>query len=349
MASEYKIAIHIAGELEKSFGSSIQGAQQGIASLAGGKILGGIKTMGKVAMTSMMAAGAAVGAAGAYAVNTGRDFEAAMSSTAATAGASAEEYELLRDAAMEMGRTTSKTATESANALEYMALAGWSVDDSIASLPGILKLSEASGLDLARTSDLVTDSMSATGTSIGDLETYLDICARAQNKSNQTAEQMMEAYIGVGGVMNNLGVPLTESGAALGVLANRGIKGSEAGTALNAIMTNLTTGTGAAGEMMEKLGLSAFDSEGNFIGLEETLRCIQLIPSLNEEKLLQILMARGNGFLWQKCGYILEELNVGLGLSTAFFETCHSHMAGSKRPLTRRSAQPLVWNKTWDL
>ena len=85
MASEYKIAIHIAGELEKSFGSSIQGAQQGIASLAGGKILGGIKTLGRVAVNSMVAAGAAIGAAGVYSVNTGREFEAAMSSTAATA------------------------------------------------------------------------------------------------------------------------------------------------------------------------------------------------------------------------------------------------------------------------
>ena len=294
MASEYKIAIHIAGELEKSFGSSIQGAQQGIASLAGGKILGGIKTLGRVAVNSMVAAGAAIGAAGVYSVNTGREFEAAMSSTAATAGASAEEYERLRDAAMEMGRTTSKTATESAQALEYMSLAGWSVDDSIASLPGILRLSEASGMDLARTSDLVTDSMSATGTSIGELDTYLDICARAQNKSNQTAEQMMEAYIGVGGVLNNLGVPLTESGAALGVLANRGIKGSEAGTALNAIMTNLTTGTGQAGKAMEAIGVSAFDSEGNFIGLEETLRLVNdATKDMTEEERNATLAAIG--------------------------------------------------------
>lgn len=84
-------------------------------------------------------------------------------------------------------------------------------------------------------------------------------------------------------------------------------------------------------------------------GLEETLRCLALIPSLSEKKLLQILTERGNGFLWQKCGYILEELNGGLGLSPTFFETCHSHMAGSKRPLIKGSAQPLVWNKTWDL
>lgn len=84
-------------------------------------------------------------------------------------------------------------------------------------------------------------------------------------------------------------------------------------------------------------------------GLEETLRCLALIPSLNEKKLLRILAERGNGFLWQKCGYILEELNGGPGLSPEFYETCHSHMAGSKRPLIKGSAQPLVWNQTWNL
>lgn len=110
--------------------------------------------------------------------------------------------------------------------------------------------------------------------------------------------------------------------------------------------------TDIGGVRITSLEQTVADSIADFekvAGLEETLRCLALIPSLNEKKLLQILMARGNGFLWQKCGYILEELNVGLGLSTAFFETCHSHMAGSKRPLTKRSAQPLVWNKTWDL
>ena len=267
--SEYKIAIQIAGQLESSFNSAISGAQKGLSALGSiGKV--GAASV-KYAGTALMGTGAAIAAVGAASVKVGSDFESAMSSVAATAHASEEDYAKLEKAAMEMGRTTSKTATESANALEYMALAGWDVDTSIQALPSVLKMSEASGMDLARCSDLVTDSMSALGVSVDDLPTYLDIAAKAQNKSNQSAEQLMEAYLGVGGVMNNLNVPLAESAAALGVMANRGIKGSEAGTALNAIMTNLTTGTGQAGEMMEKLGVSAFDSEGNFIGLHETL------------------------------------------------------------------------------
>lgn len=260
---DYKVTIKIAGQLEKSFQGALKGAQAGLK---------GLSTIGKIGTAALGASAVAIGGVAAASIKVGSSFDTAMSSTAATAGATAEQYDKLRAAAMEMGRTTSKTATESANALEYMSLAGWSVDQSIAGLPSVLKLSEASGMDLARCSDLVTDSMAATGQTVNDLAGYLDICAKAQNKSNQSAGELMEAYIGVGGTMNNLGVPITESATALGVLANRGLKGSEAGNALNAIMVNMTTGAGQAGEMMQKLGVSAFDSQGNFIGLEATLQ-----------------------------------------------------------------------------
>ena len=246
--SDYKINIKIAGQLEKSFSAAMKAAKAGLK---------GLSTIGKIGAAGLGAAGAAIAAVTAASVKTGSTFEAAMSSTAATAGATAEEYDKLKAAAMQMGRETSKTATESAQALEYMSLAGWTVDQSIKGLPSVLRLSEATGLDLARTSDLVTDSMSACGVTVDGLSDYLNICAKANNKSNQTAEQLMEAYIGVGGTMKNLGVPITESATALGVMANRGIKGSEAGNALNAIMVNLTSGAGQAGTMMEKLGLSA--------------------------------------------------------------------------------------------
>ena len=282
---EYKIAIKIAGQLEKSFGSALNGVKSG---------LGTLKSFGKVGAAAMTAAGTAITAVAAGSINVGKDFEAAMSSTAATASATGEDYDKLKKAAMEMGRSTSKTATESANALEYMALAGWSVDQSIQGLPSVLRLSEATGSDLARTSDLVTDSMSACGVTVDELSSYLDVCAKANNKSNQTAEQLMEAYIGVGGTMKGLGVPIEDSATALGVMANRGIKGSEAGNALNAIMTNLTTGTGQAGKMMDKLGISAFDSEGNFRGLQETLQLVnEKTQGMTEEQRNAALAAIG--------------------------------------------------------
>ncbi len=292
---EYELAIKIAGMVDSSLGSSCNLTKKQLKEIARNAAdanknsisfsdamnkagpgidaaWAGVKRTVLTTVEAMAAAGAAVTAIGAASVNVGKEFESAMSSWSATASASNEDYMKAREAALEMGRSTSKTATESANALEYMALAGWSAEESIAGLPGILRLSEATGLDLARTSDLVTDSMSALGLEVKDLEGYLDVAAKANNKSNQTAEQLMEAYLGVGGTMKNLRIPIQESAAALGVMANRGIKGSEAGNALNAVMINLTTGTGQAGKMMGKLGISAFDSKGRFIGLQETLK-----------------------------------------------------------------------------
>ena len=135
----------------------------------------------------------------------------------------------------------------------------------------VLRLSEAGQMDLARASDLVTDSMSAMGIEIEDLPHYLDVVAQAARSSNTDIDQLMEAYIGVGGVLRGLNVPIEESAVALGMLANAGIKGSEGGTALSAVMTNLTAPTGRAQKALEELGFSAFDSQGNFKGMGEVL------------------------------------------------------------------------------
>ncbi len=228
------------------------------------------------------------------AVSTYADFDQAMANTAATAGASAEDYQKLEAAALEMGKKTTKTATEASEALGYMALAGWDVNTSISALEPVLRLSEATSMDLATCSDLVTDSMSALGLTVDDLSGYLDVACKANNKSNQTAQQLMEAYIGCGGVLNNLGVEVEDSATALGVLANRGIKGSEAGNKLSTVLINLTSGTGQAGEMMEKLGISAFDSEGKFIGLQATLEQVnKATAGLTEEERNAALAAIG--------------------------------------------------------
>lgn len=290
--ADYNVKVKIGGELASSFASSLKGAQSGLGALGtAGKVAGAAV---KVTAAAMAAAGTAIMGVGAYSVKVGQQFETAMSSVAATSGATVDEVARMEEAARNVAKTSSKTASECANALEYMALAGWDVETSLAGLEPMIKMSEASGMDLARTSDLVTDSMSALGVGVDGMANYMDIATRAQNKSNQTAEQLMEAYLGVGGTLKNLNVPLEESGAALGVLANRGIKGSEAGNALNAIMINLTTGTGAAGKMMEKLGISAFDSAGNFIGLENTLQQVnKALANCTEEERNAALAALG--------------------------------------------------------
>ena len=310
MASkEYKLAVRIMGIMDGSLSKSAaltKKQMRDIAKIAAApgipgpmkqladneKILNApynaMKKIGKAGAVAMGTISAAALMAGKKAVDVGMDFDKAMSSWKGTAKATEAEFNIAREAAMKYGRETTKTATESANALEYMALAGWSVDDSVKALPSVLKLSEATNLDLARTSDLVTDSMSATGEVIGEngenLQRFLDVATMANNKSNQTAEQLMEAWIQTGGVFKGLKVDIEDSATALGVLANRGIKGSEAGTALNAIMINLTTGAGQAGKAMQKLGVSAFEN-GKFKGLKQTLTEVRdKLSGLTEEQ-----------------------------------------------------------------
>ena len=304
---EYKLAVKIAGSVSSSFNNAMGTAETKMQSL------------GSIAAKAAAVAAAAWGALkiGQFvgdAVNTYADFDQAMANTAAICGATADDYARLQQAALDMGKTTTKTATESAEALGYMSLAGWDVNESIAGLEPILRLSEATQMDLATCSDLVTDSLSALGLQVDDLGEYLDVAAMANNKSNQTAQMLMEAYIAVGGTMKNLNVPIQESAAALGVLANRGIKGSEAGTALNAVINNLTTGTGKAGKMMDKLGISAFDSNGKFIGLAETLRVVdEATKDMTEEQRNAALAALGG----KEHIDALNDLISGLNTTTA--------------------------------
>ncbi|GKV69858.1 hypothetical protein NCCP2716_23560 [Sporosarcina sp. NCCP-2716] len=207
----------------------------------------------------------------AAAVKVGTSFEQSMSNVAAISGATGKDFQLLESKAREMGATTNKSATEAADAMSYMALAGWDTQQIIGGIEPILKLSAAGNIDLARTSDLVTDSMAAMQLQVSDLPGFLDMVARASQKSNTDIDKLMEAFLVAGGTMASFNVPLEESTAVLGILANRGFKGAEAGTAMNAIFTNLTSGLGNSGKAMKELGISAFDSNGKFKGLEAVL------------------------------------------------------------------------------
>ena len=209
-----------------------------------------------------------------YAVDVGKSFESSMSQVKAYSGAVGEDFEKLETAAKEAGATTSKSASEAADALGYMALAGWNTEEMLEGLMPIVRASEAGTADLKRTSDLVTDSMSAMGVATDDLTHYLDVCTAAQSNSNTTLTALLEAYVGCGGTLRNLNVPLEESATLLGVLANRGIKASEAGTSLNSILVNLMGANKTAKAAMDSLGISAWDAEGKFIGVTNTLRLL---------------------------------------------------------------------------
>ena len=244
-------------------------------------------------------------------LKTGIDFESALSSVEGTLGskATAEGMELLKQKAMEMGRDTTKSASESANAMEYMALAGWNTQQIIGGIEPILRMSEAGKADLATTSDLVTDSMSALGIQVNELGGFLDKVSKTSTSSNTSILQMMEAFIVAGWKSKSLGGDITELSGILGVMANRGLKGSEAGRGLSAILTNLTSPTGQAQKALNELGFSAFDSSGNFIGLEKSFYKLQdsLKDMTQEQRVTYLSMIAG-----KEHGKTMEAIMSGL-------------------------------------
>ncbi|MCI8805202.1 MAG: phage tail tape measure protein [Clostridiales bacterium] len=241
------------------------------------KIDSSLSKMAKTAAAVSAAGVAAMGAFAASCVKTYGEFQQSMSNVAGIMGIdkTSESYKKIEQAAREAGKSTTKTAKESADAISYMALAGWTEEQALSGLMPVLRASEATGADLATTSDLVTDSMSALGLKTNELQHYLDVCAKAQNKSNTSLTQMQEAYIGCGGTFKMFNTELDESGALLGVLANRGIKGSEAGNALQSTLINLTKKSGESAKAMEEIGVSAYDSKGNFKGITAVLKEVQ--------------------------------------------------------------------------
>ncbi len=225
---------------------------------------------------------------GANTFQTYQGFEKSMSNVKALSGANASDTAELTKLAREMGKTTTKSASEAADALGYMALAGWDKEIMQKSIQPVLRLSEAGNMDLGRTSDLVTDSMSSLGIDgrqEGALQSYLDKVAKTASSSNTNIDSMMEAFLEFGGTVKNNGIAHDEASALIGILANRGVKGSEAGTALNSVLTNLTSGTGLAGKAMKELGLSAYDSEHKFKGYANVLKELsEKTKDLNDEE-----------------------------------------------------------------
>ena len=317
--TQYDFLIKILGRVDPSLKTSVQYTKRQMQKFESdfykteGKIWKKATGIASAVAKVGAAAGVATGVALKKAYDVGSEFEKHMDEWSATADASNAQYEKAREAALLWGRKTTKTATESADALKYMALAGWDVNTSIKALPSVLKLSEATNLDLARTSDLVTDAMAATGTEAGDLARFLDVAAKANNRSNQTAEQLLEGYIRTGAQLHDLHVPIEESATAFGVLANRGLKAEEAGTALRSVLINLTTGAGSAGKTMEKLGISAFDDEGRFIGLKNTMmRVNDATRNMSDEQRNAALSALGGKRNVAALSDMLQSLNTTL-------------------------------------
>lgn len=202
-------------------------------------------------------------------IKTGTEFDAGISKVGAISGASAEDMEKLREKAKEMGAATKFTAAESAEALEYMAMAGWKTEDMLSGISGIMDLAAASGEDLGTTSDIVTDALTAFGLTAADSGHFADVLAAASSNANTNVSMMGETFKYVAPVAGTLNYSIEDMAEAIGLMANSGIKSSQAGTALRTIITRLSTDAGssskslgALGTLVEKLGVEFYDTNG---------------------------------------------------------------------------------------
>jgi TP901 family phage tail tape measure protein len=268
---------------------------------------------------SRLTATVTTGIVGAFtaAVKTTGDFDAAMSKVQAVSGATASQMELLTAKAREMGETTKFSASESAEALNYMAMAGWKTEQMLNGLSGIMNLAAASGEDLGTTSDIVTDALTAFNMTADESGRFADILAAAASNANTNVAMMGESFKYVAPVAGAMGYSAEDVAVALGLMANAGIKADMAGTSLRNMMQRMAKPTKESQAAMDRLGISLQDSEGNMLSFREimdTLRdsMVDINMSLEDYNFQLDLLdeSLANGSLTQKkYDAALEELN----------------------------------------
>jgi len=264
-SKEMEIAIKIAGKVESSFNNALKGVGKGIAGIT------------KTLSVATAAAAAAVGAITKQAIDVGREFESSMSQVSATmlidktTAEGAAAYATLEEAARQCGRETAFSASEAAEGLNYLALAGYDAEQAATALPTVLKLAGAGAMDLAAASDMVTDSMSALGIEATEtnLNTFADQMAQTASKANTSVSQLGDAILTVGRTAANLAGGTTELNTALGILADNGIKGAEGGTHLRNVILSLQSPTDKAAAALEQYTNGVYDAQGNMRGLNE--------------------------------------------------------------------------------
>lgn len=245
--AEFESAMRDAGDAAEDVNESLLGADV----LAGEAAWAGIQTAVRAVTETMREA-----------VQVGMEFDASVSDIAATMGTTADSLGELRGFALEMGATTAFTATEAAQALNYMALAGYDAEQSMAALPNVLNLAAAGGMDLASASDMVTDAQTALGLSMEESAKLVDEMAMTATRTNTSVAQLGEAILTVGGTAQFMAGGTREINQVLGALADNSIKGAEGGTKLRNIILSLSSPTEKAARQLEELGVAVFDAEG---------------------------------------------------------------------------------------
>lgn len=247
---------NFAKKTEKTLSEKLQSSGQKISSV--GKTLTAAVTL-------------PIAGLGTAAVKTTADFESAMSKVSAISGAAGNDLESLTDKAKEMGAKTKFSATESAEAFQYMAMAGWKTEAMIDGIDGIMALAAADGLDLATTSDIVTDALTAFGLSASDSAHFADVLAKASSAANTNVSMLGESFKYVAPVAGSLGYSAEDTAIALGLMANAGIKASQGGTALRGALSKMIKPSDDAAAIMDKYNLSLTNSDGSMKSLGEVM------------------------------------------------------------------------------
>lgn len=311
------------------------------------------KGIGVALAAAVAAIGAAVGAAASKindCVNVYATFEDSMLQVAATMGMSADEikngsesYKLLEQAAKDAGANTRYSASEAAEALNYLALAGYDAEKAAETLPAVLNLAAAGNMSLASTSDLVTDAMSALKMETSEIDVFMDQMAKTSQKSNTSVQQLGEGILVVAGTATSTGQELSTLNTSLGVLADNGIKGGEGGTHLRNVLLSLASPTDKAAAQLKSLGVSVYDSQGNMRQLNDIMNDLNgELSNMSQEERTNALsdifnktdLNSVNALLGATTGRF-DELSEAIidsnGAAQAMAETMESGLAGAER------------------
>jgi TP901 family phage tail tape measure protein len=222
---------------------------------------------------------------GTAAVKTGMDFDAAMSKVSSVSGATGDELQSLRDKAREMGSKTKFSASEAAEAMNYMAMAGWKTTDMLSGIDGVMNLAAASGEDLATTSDIVTDALTAFGLTAADSGHFADVLAAASSNANTNVSMMGETFKYAAPVAGSLGFSVEDTAEAIGLMANAGIKSTQAGTSLRSVMTALAGEVKICGESIGEVEIQTTNADGSMRELSDILAdCRDAFSKMSESE-----------------------------------------------------------------
>ena len=248
------------------YDKGINNAKGALPSLSAGAV-----AVGNLISGTFQAAGGKLKEFGGYIAGAGMSFESTMSEVSAISGATGKDFNDLTNKAKEMGQKTKFSATEAGEAFTYMAMAGWKTDDMLRGIDGIMNLAAASGENLALTSDIVTDALTAFGLGADKAGDFADIMAAASSNANTNVSLLGETFKYVAPVAGALGYKAEDTAVAIGLMANAGIKGSQAGTALRGMFSRLAKPSKETAQAMKKLGISMTDSSGKVKPLNDLL------------------------------------------------------------------------------